>query len=82
MIYTHNTILTNDQFDEAYESNYDLQDEHMTFILTNNDGTRMICDGDSLIEAQEAGYMYEEFRAAYILKAMESSIKQRARYGD
>jgi len=58
--------MTNEQFDEIFQSNYDLQDRHMDYILVHNDGERVICNGDTLIEAAEAGYLYEAFRAQWI----------------
>jgi hypothetical protein len=58
--------MTYEQFDEMYQSNYDLQDSHMDYILKHNDGERVICNGDTLIEAAEDRYLYEEFRAQWI----------------
>lgn len=39
----------------------DLQfsEEYAEFIMENGD--RMICDGDTLLEAQEDGYLFPEF---------------------
>ena len=35
--------------------------EYAEFIMNNCGGDRMICNGDMLIEAQEDGYMFDEF---------------------
>ena len=51
-----------DDFDNRYDTDYDLQDEHGVYIMENCHGDRIIGNGDMLIEAQEAGYLYEEFR--------------------
>jgi hypothetical protein len=41
----------------------------MNYIMDNNDPSeRSISNGDSLIEAAEAGYLYEEFRDYWIEK--------------
>lgn len=57
-----------EEFDKKYDNDYDLQDLHMEYILENYDPEeRIICNGDTLIEAHEAGYLYEEFRESYIV---------------
>lgn len=58
--------MTYDEFDNLYDSNYDLQDQHSEYILENCHGERNIGNGDMLIEALEDGYLYEEFRDNYI----------------
>jgi hypothetical protein len=60
--------MTYEEFDNMYDASYDLQDEHMEYIMENCQGERAICNGDSLIEAQEDGYLYEDFRDHYIEK--------------
>ena len=61
--------MTNDQFDEMYSDQWQLFNYHMNYIMENGDPSeRTICDGDSLIEAAEAGYLYEEFRDYWIQK--------------
>lgn len=39
-------------------------DEYAEFIMHNFDGTRVICNGDTLIEAMEDGYLFDEFLAS------------------
>lgn len=58
--------MTNEQFDELYDSDYALQDLHMEYIMENCHGDRVICNGDTLIIAQEEGYLFEEFREDYL----------------
>lgn len=57
-----------DEFDRKYDTEYELQDLHMQYIMENCHGDRVICNGDMLIEAQEDGYLYEDFREEYISK--------------
>lgn len=50
--------------DKAMEYGIDelmYSDEYADFIMSNGDGTRLICNGDMLIEAMESGYLFEEF---------------------
>ena len=67
--------MTNEQFDELYDSDYALQDLHMEYIMENCHGDRIICNGDTLIIAQEEGYLYEEFREDYLEKQLQLSWK-------
>lgn len=41
----------------------DLQfsEEYAEYIMANAGGDRMICNGDTLLEAQEDGYLFLEF---------------------
>lgn len=36
-------------------------DQYAEFIMANCNGDRVICNGDTLIEAQEDGYLFDEF---------------------
>lgn len=36
-------------------------DEYAEFIMRNCDGTRVICNGDTLLDAMEDGYLFEDF---------------------
>lgn len=38
-------------------------DEYAEFIMEHSKGDRVICNGDTLLAAQEDGYMFEEFLA-------------------
>jgi len=60
--------MTYDEFDNMYDNSYDLQDQHMVYIMENCHGERAICNGDDLIIASEEGYLFEEFRDHYIEK--------------
>lgn len=53
--------MTEEQFEEQFD-NFDLDSEYSEYIMRNNNGGRIICNGDSLISAIEAGYMYDEFK--------------------
>lgn len=60
--------MTYDEFDNMFDNSYDLQDQHMVYIMENCHGERVICNGDDLIIASEENYLYEEFRDHYIEK--------------
>ncbi len=61
--------MTNEQFDQMYADQWQLFNYHMNYIMENNDPSeRTICNGDSLIAAAEAGYLYTEFRNYWIEK--------------
>lgn len=51
------------KFDELYDT-YKLDSEYADYIMYHGD--RMIGNGDMLIEAQEDGYLFEEFRDHWI----------------
>ena len=53
------TLATSNQVDALLES-----DAYPTFIMNNCGGDRLIGNGDMLIEAQEDGYLVEEFLAS------------------
>jgi hypothetical protein len=44
----------------------DMQDSeaYAEFIVNNCGGERVICNGDTLLQAQEDGYLFEEFAAS------------------
>lgn len=60
--------MTYDEFDERFESDNDMYDEYMEYIMENCHGERIICNGDMLIEAAEEGYLYEAFRDYWLEK--------------
>ena len=67
--------MTNEEFDNMYDNDYDLQDLHMQYIYEHYDPSeRVICDGDSLIVAMEQGYLYEDFRENYIYTSRRCSV--------
>lgn len=48
--------MTEDQIDELRYS-----EAYTEFIMNHAAGDRVICNGDTLLEAQEDGYLFEEF---------------------
>ena len=56
--------MTNEEFDELYDSDYDLQDAHGEWLTKT--GYTPIGNGTMLINALEAGVGYEAFRDYYI----------------
>lgn len=44
---------------ELDELNY--SEEYAEYIMDNCGGDRVICNGDTLLAAQEDGYLFEEF---------------------
>ena len=58
--------MTDEQFDELFETHDDMYEKYMEFIMENCQGDRIICNGDMLIEAAESFYLFEEFRDNWI----------------
>ena len=52
---------------KAKQSLDDLQysEEYSTYIMEHSKGDRIICSGDTLLEAMEDGYLFEEFLEFY-----------------
>lgn len=50
--------------EQMFESG-ELDDEYMDYILSHSDGSRLICNGDMLLDAFEDGYLLEEFLREY-----------------
>jgi hypothetical protein len=38
-----------------------ISSEYAEYIMTNSTGERLICNGDTLLAAQEDGYLFDEF---------------------
>lgn len=62
------TKMTNDQFDDLINDSDAIYSEYMEYIQENADMEWPICNGDDLIEAAEAGFLYEDFRDDWIEK--------------
>lgn len=60
--------MTYDEFDERFESDNDMYEVYMEYIMENCHGERVICNGDMLIEAAEEGFLYEAFRDYWLEK--------------
>lgn len=62
--------MTYEEFDSIYGDSrgcWELMEAHQEYIIRHNDPSeRVICNGDTLLEALEDGYLYEEFREWYI----------------
>ena len=41
--------------------NGDLYEEYADYVMVHSPGDRLICNGDMLIDAMEAGYLQDEF---------------------
>jgi hypothetical protein len=61
--------MTIDEFNDLFNVHDDLYDKYMEYIMENADPSEVtICNGDTLIEAVERGYLFEDFYA-YCMKA-------------
>jgi hypothetical protein len=61
--------MTIDEFNDLFNVHDDLYDKYMEYIMENADPSEVtICNGDTLIEAIERGYLFEDFYA-YCMKA-------------
>ena len=55
-----------DRFYDLLDSDPNVYDQYMEYIMENADPSEVtICNGDTLIEAAEKGYLLEEFREYY-----------------
>jgi hypothetical protein len=58
--------MTEDTFNRLYES-YELEAEYANYILAHvNPEERLICNGDSLTDAMDDGYLFEDFKATMV----------------
>ena len=46
---------------EAFLDDLQYSPEYSEYIMNNTKGDRVICNGDTLTEAQGDGYLFEEF---------------------
>jgi hypothetical protein len=67
--------MTNDQFDELFETHDDMYEKYMEYIMENTNMDWPICNGDDVIEAAEAGFLYEDFRDEWIEKKLCTLIQ-------
>ena len=58
--------MTDEQFDELFETHDNMYEQYMVYITENADGEWPICNGDDVIEAAECFYLFEEFREHWI----------------
>jgi len=56
---------TREEVEEAFDSG-DLDDEYAAYIMNNCGGGRLICNGDTLLQAMEDGYMSDSFIDGYV----------------
>lgn len=62
--------MTEDEFEYKWD-NYEFDDEYSEYIMNNCHGERIICNGDTLIQAMEDGYLYEAFKETKVTKPKE-----------
>lgn len=48
-------------------------DEYAQYIMNNCSGERVICNGDTLLEAMEQGYLFDEFLRSNMAQLDENS---------
>ena len=61
--------MTIDEFNDLFNVHDDLYAKYLDYILENADPSEVtICNGDTLIEAAERDYLFEDFYA-YCMKA-------------
>lgn len=53
------------QFDAAFD-NYELDEQYAAYIMDNAGGDRIICNGDTLLEAMEDGYLFDSFKDSLV----------------
>ena len=57
--------MSEDEFEKLFD-NYELEDSYAEYIMHNCHGDRLICNGDTLVDAMEDLYLYEDFKEAVI----------------
>ena len=78
-----NNLLTVDfqiEFEQPFEwvtvkidtSELQYSDAYAEYIMENSKGDRVICNGDTLTEAMEDGYLFEEFLNSLVKEANEA----------
>lgn len=60
------TMLTEVEFEKLFDDGV-LDDDYSNYIMENCHGERVICNGDTLIQAIEDFYLYESFKQ-YIME--------------
>jgi hypothetical protein len=65
--------MTIDEFNDLFDVHDDLHDKYMEYIMENADPSEVtICNGDTLIEAAERGYLFEDFYAHCMKAGIEN----------
>ena len=59
--------MTEQEFEVAFELAR-LDSEYAQYIMDNSGGDRLICNGDTLIEAMEDFYLYDSFKDSMVTK--------------
>jgi hypothetical protein len=58
-------------FTESDLDDLQYSEEYAEYIMENGDNSiRIICNGDTLLQAQEDGYLFEEFCADFAQKLL------------
>ena len=60
-----------EEYIDTIADTYDEQAEYAEYIMKNCHGDRLICNDDTLIEAMESGYLWDDF----LSKRYEDSLK-------
>lgn len=50
-----------EKISESFADDLQFSDEYAEFIMQNGSSDRVICNGDTLLIAQEEGYLFPEF---------------------
>lgn len=58
-----------EEFDTLFEVG-DLDNEYAEYIMDNHHGERVICNGDTLIEAMESFFLLDEFKEDWVEKRL------------
>lgn len=61
-----------EEFDRLFDI-CDLDDDYAEYIMENCHGERIICNGDTLIEAMEQGYLYQDFKQYWVEQRMSGN---------
>ena len=65
--------MTYEEFDTLIDTDYNVETMYMEYIMENADPSEVtICNGDTLIEAVERGYLFEDFYAHCMKAGIEN----------
>ena len=57
--------MTELEFEVAFDDG-DLDEQYAEYIMEHAGGDRVICNGDTLLEAMEAFYLFEDFKDSLV----------------
>ncbi len=57
-------MKTTNEYTQEQIDDLSYSDDYSDYIMNNANGDRCICNGDTLLQAMEEGYLFDEFLAS------------------